>query len=142
MNGNNGVNRIQELVYELNVGSAMTTDAITVSSGLPMASVREVLRSKKISGMPVVDNGKVVGIISIEDFIKWLADDGCDCTVGDKMSTNIVSVFSDEPLVHVVSKLESHGYGRLPVIDRKTSPFVMIPASLPVFLSSCLPVCR
>lgn len=120
MNGNNGVNRIQELVYELNVGSAMTTDAITVSSGLPMASVREVLRSKKISGMPVVDNGKVVGIISIEDFIKWLADDGCDCTVGDKMSTNIVSVFSDEPLVHVVSKLESHGYGRLPVIDRKT----------------------
>ena len=120
MNSNNGVNRIQELVYELNVGSAMTTDAITVSPGLPMADVREVLRSKKISGMPVVEDGKIVGIISIEDFIKWLADDGCDCRVEDKMSTKIVSVYSDEPLVHVVSKLESHGYGRLPVIDRKT----------------------
>lgn len=120
MNGDNSVNKIQELVYELNVGSAMTKDAISVPPELKMADVREVLRSKKISGMPVVKDGKIVGIISIEDFIKWLADDGCECTVGEKMSTDIVSVYSDEPLVHVVSKLENHGFGRLPVIDRKT----------------------
>jgi anti-sigma regulatory factor (Ser/Thr protein kinase)/predicted transcriptional regulator len=85
-----------------------------------MAEVREVLRSKKISGMPVARDGRVVGVISIEDFIKWLADDGCNCSVSDKMSTKVVSVYVDEPLVHVVSKLESHGYGRLPVLDRKT----------------------
>ncbi|MBT3274937.1 MAG: CBS domain-containing protein [Spirochaetales bacterium] len=114
------VNKIQELVYELNAGSVMTTDVTTVAPELPMSEVREVLRVKKISGMPVVANGKVVGVISIEDFIKWLADNSEECQVKDKMSKNIVSVYSDEPLVHVVNKLEVKGYGRLPVIDRKT----------------------
>ena len=120
MNGDSQVNRIQELVYELNVGSAMKTGVISVPPELPMGEIREILRSRKISGMPVVNRGKVVGIISLEDFIKWLADDGCACTVGDKMSTKPVTVYADEPLVHVVSMLDELGYGRLPVLDRKT----------------------
>ena len=121
MNEAQTVNKIQELVYELNVGAAMTRDVITISPDLMMSELREILRQNKISGVPVTDNGKLVGIVSIEDFINWLADDGRDCPVADKMSKEVVSAYSDEPLVHIVSTLDDRGFGRLPVLDRSTS---------------------
>lgn len=121
MNEAQTVNKIQELVYELNVGAAMTRDVITISPDLMMSELREILRQNKISGVPVTDNGILVGIVSIEDFINWLADDGRDCPVADKMSKDVVSAYSDEPLVHIVSTLDDRGFGRLPVLDRSTS---------------------
>ncbi|TFG63703.1 MAG: CBS domain-containing protein, partial [Spirochaetales bacterium] len=120
MSDRNWGNKILELAYELNAGEAMTTTVISVTPDISMNQVREIFRSKKISGMPVLQDGNLVGILSLEDFIKWLADDRCDCLVADKMSKTVDSVFTDEPLVHVASRLETRGYGRLPVIDRKT----------------------
>lgn len=113
-------NKILELAYELNAGEAMSRNVIVVPPDLPMSEVREIFRSKKISGMPVVKNGNLLGILSLEDFIKWLADDRCDCLVEEKMTKNVDSVFSDVPLIQVASKLETLGYGRMPVLDRKT----------------------
>lgn len=115
------INRIQELVYELQANSAMTKDFISVSPEINMEELRNVLRDNRISGVPVVSEKKLVGIVSIEDFLNWLADDGSRCSISEKMSRDVVTVYADEPLVHVVSKLEKHGYGRLPVLDRETS---------------------
>ena len=120
------INKVQELVYELNVGSAMTTNVITISPHVRMVELRDILRSNKISGVPVVKDGKIIGIVSLEDFIKWLADDRRDCTAADIMTRKVVTVFSDEPLVHVVGKIDGDGFGRLPVIDRRTGNLVGI----------------
>ena len=115
------INRIQELVYELSAESAMTKEFIAVSPEIGMEELRTVLRDNRISGVPVVEKKRLVGIVSIEDFLNWLADDGSKCPISEKMSKNVVSVYADEPLVHVVSKLEKYGYGRLPVLDRRSS---------------------
>ena len=115
------INRIQELVYELRADSAMTKNFISVRPETGMKELRAVLRDNRISGVPVVENEHLVGIVSIEDFLNWLADDGSERMIAEKMSREVVTVYSDEPLVHVVSKLDKHGYGRLPVLDRQTS---------------------
>ncbi len=114
------VTRVQELVYELNAASAMSENVITVGETATMSEVRALLKENRISGLPVVTEGKLVGIISIEDFIEWLADGAEECTVADRMTRKVKWVFSDEPLIHVVSTLERLGYGRLPVLDRKS----------------------
>ena len=67
------VSKLQELAYELKVGQAMTTDMVTVSLETTIAEFREVLRSNRISGTPVVNGGDLVGIISVEDLINALA---------------------------------------------------------------------
>ena len=114
------ITRVQELIYELRVGEVMTKDVISVSSSTAMNELRETLRRNRISGVPVMDDGRLVGVISIEDFIRWLADGGVDCLIGERMSTRLWTICDDEPLIQAVNKLERFGFGRLPVIDRNS----------------------
>lgn len=113
------ITRLQELVYELRVRDAMTTRLVTVTPQTTMAEFREVLRANRISGTPVVEGGRMVGIISIEDLIKALAAGELNATVGEKMTPHPVTLYDDEPLIHAVGKFSSLGYGRFPVINRQ-----------------------
>ena len=115
-----GITRVQELIYELRVGEVMVKDVISVAPSTPMKELRNVLKQNRISGAPVVDNGQVVGIISIEDFINWLVDGGPNCPIGERMSRSLWTIHSDEPLIRAVNKLERFGFGRLPVLDRSS----------------------
>jgi CBS domain-containing protein/anti-sigma regulatory factor (Ser/Thr protein kinase) len=116
---NSEFTKVQELVYKLQVRDAMTKNLITTDPGTLMSELREILRSNRISGTPVIKEDRLVGLISIEDFIKWLAEGGKKCTIKDRMSTDIKLLYEDEPLIHAVSKLEQTDFGRFPVVDRK-----------------------
>ncbi len=110
--------RTQELIYEMRADDVMTRDVVTVAPTTSMSKLREVLRVNRISGTPVISEGRLVGIISIEDFIKWLAGDHPDVTVETRMTKDVITVCDDDVLVQVVSKLDQYGYGRLPVVKR------------------------
>lgn len=112
------VTKLRELAYDLRVEQAMTTGVVTVTPQTTIAEFREVLRVHHISGTPVVEDGRLVGIISTEDLIKALSAGELMATVGEKMAPNPVTVYADEPLIHAVSKFSSLGYGRFPVINR------------------------
>jgi CBS domain-containing protein/anti-sigma regulatory factor (Ser/Thr protein kinase) len=110
--------RTQELIYEMKVSEVMTHNVVTVTPETSMNELREVLRSKRISGTPVVSKGQLVGIISIEDFIKWLTSGPQKAKVGERMTRDVMTIYDDEPLVQLVSRLDQYGYGRLPVMQR------------------------
>jgi CBS domain-containing protein/anti-sigma regulatory factor (Ser/Thr protein kinase) len=113
-----GTTKAQELIYELRVGEVVRKNVITVSSSTPMSELREVLRENRISGTPVVDDERLVGLISIEDFIGWLVDGGPHCPISERMSTELCTIYDDEPLIRAVNKLARFGFGRLPVVHR------------------------
>ncbi len=112
------VTKLQELTYELKAGDAMTRKVITVTPQTTMAEFREILRAHRISGTPVLEDSRLVGIISIEDLIKALASGESNATVGEKMTRTVKTLYADEPLVHVVGQFTRLGYGRFPVVDR------------------------
>lgn len=112
------ISRLQALAYELKVEQAMTANVITVSPEATMAEFREILRANRISGTPVVEAGRLTGIISIEDLIKALAAGEMSATVADKMTSPPVTLYADEPLVHAVIKFSQLGFGRFPVVNR------------------------
>jgi CBS domain-containing protein/anti-sigma regulatory factor (Ser/Thr protein kinase) len=120
------VGKIQELAYELKVEEAMKQDVLTARPEDTMEDVREILREHKISGTPVVEGGELVGIVSIEDLIKSLLEGKTKDKLKDKMSTNLVTLYADEPLVHALNEFERYHFGRFPVIDRKTKRLVGI----------------
>ena len=120
------ITRVQELTYELKVGDVMTTDVVTVSPKDTMNELREVLRTKRISGTPVVEGGQLVGIVSIEDLVKCLAKREMDAFVEEKMSKEVETLYADESLIHAVSKFDRSGFGRLPVIERDQGKLVGI----------------
>jgi CBS domain-containing protein/anti-sigma regulatory factor (Ser/Thr protein kinase) len=114
-----GITKLQDLAYELRVEQAMTRDVISVSPGATMAEFREVLRVNRISGAPVVEAGRMVGIISIEDLIKAVAAGEMSARVDRKMTSNPTTLYADEPLVHAVSRFSQLRFGRFPVINRQ-----------------------
>jgi CBS domain-containing protein/anti-sigma regulatory factor (Ser/Thr protein kinase) len=114
------ITKIQEMVYELKISDVMKQDVITVEPHTLMSELRTILRDTRISGTPVIKNDKLIGIISIEDFIKWLTEGAEDISVESRMSSKVKTAYSDEPLVHAIGALEKYGYGRLPIIERET----------------------
>jgi len=110
------VTKVQELLYELTVRDVMKRDVITIPVQTRMGELREILRAGNISGAPVVDEDRLVGIISLQDFIDWLAEGQPDSPVAERMTTNVKTVYSDESLVSAVDKFEKFGFGRFPVI--------------------------
>ena len=114
------ISKIQELVYEIRVGEVMKKEVFTVSPRTHMSVLRVILKENRFSGAPVIDKGELVGIISIEDFIKWLAAREEDCPISEKMTGNVRTLYSDEPLTQAINKFDQHGFGRFVVIDRES----------------------
>jgi CBS domain-containing protein/anti-sigma regulatory factor (Ser/Thr protein kinase) len=113
------ITRAQELVYELRVKEVMKTEVITVSPGSTMRELMAVLRVNRISGTPVVENGNLIGIISIEDLIKAFARQRFDDLVSDHMTRRVIAVGADEHAVQAVKLFAQYGFGRLPVTDKE-----------------------
>lgn len=113
------ITKLKELTYELRVEQAMTRNLITVSPETTMSEFREVLRANRISGTPVIESGRMVGIVSIEDLIKALSAGELNSTVSEKMARDPVTLYADEPLVEAVGKFGKFRFGRLPVINQQ-----------------------
>ena len=63
----------QEIQYHLRnikVASAMTADPLVVSPKTPLVEAAKLLHAYRIGSLPVVEKGKVVGIISVTDLLK------------------------------------------------------------------------
>ncbi len=126
VNGTLQTTRTQEMIYELRVQQAMTKQVITVEPENTMADVSRVLEENRHSGMPVMKGKEMVGIVSVEDLVRSFQQGNSSQPVKQWMSKNVTTLYADEPLVHAVQKFERHGYGRFPVIDRKTKALVGI----------------
>jgi nucleotide-binding universal stress UspA family protein/CBS domain-containing protein len=56
------------------VKDAMTEHAITVTPETPVAEAARLLRERKIGGLPVIEQGKLVGMITITDVLQALTE--------------------------------------------------------------------
>lgn len=58
---------------ETKVTQVMTPSPITVGSGADLQAAAKMLLQHAISALPVVDDGKLVGILSEKDFVRHFA---------------------------------------------------------------------
>ena len=112
-----GISKIQELVYELKIKQVMTTPVVTVSPETTMGELKELLRTRRISGTPVMEKGRLVGIVSIEDLIKALVEGKIDARVSERMTRQVVTLRAEESVIEAVKKFSESSLGRLPVLD-------------------------
>ena len=109
--------KIQELIYELPIERVMKKDVIKVSPETSMTELKEVLRIKRISGVPVVDENRLIGGISIEDLIKALVEGDIEAPVRKRMTTRMITVRENESVVEAVKKFTQYKVGRLLVVN-------------------------
>lgn len=109
--------KAQELVYELKIGDIMTRRLITVTPETTMREVKQVLRDHRISGLPVMRDEHLVGIVSIEDLIRALEANDLDTDVNSYMSSLVRTIGEGESAVRALNAFGKAGVGRLPVVD-------------------------
>jgi CBS domain-containing protein len=109
---------VQELIYELTIEQVMTRDVISIAPNETMRDLKELLRAKRISGVPVVQNGDLVGVVSIERVIRSLEAGEQDTLVRDHMTGEPCVMRADETLIMAVNQFNRTGYGRFPVVDQ------------------------
>ncbi|MFB3852072.1 MAG: CBS domain-containing protein [Acidobacteriota bacterium] len=116
----------QELTYVLSVKDAMCKNVVKVSPYLSIKKLREILKENAISGAPVVEKGRVIGVISIEDLIKCLVKGETKAKIKDKMTKEITVCHPEDPLIKAIQIFERTGYGRLPVVEKDNNKLVGI----------------
>jgi CBS domain-containing protein len=63
---------VNYLLSRFPVKKLMSTDVITVGVGEPVGKAASIMHEHKISGLPVVDDGQVVGIITESDIFRMV----------------------------------------------------------------------
>lgn len=61
-----------EIFEKTPVVKAMTKNPVTIEANAPVDNAVEILYGKKIGALPVVENGQLVGIITITDMLELL----------------------------------------------------------------------
>jgi len=110
--------KTREFLFELKVSDVMKTDPFTAHPEQSMTEFRRLLRDRRISGTPVVEDGKVIGMITIADLIPFLTSGEQDCPVREKMTADPECLFTDQLLIHAIRQFDESGFGRYPVVER------------------------
>ena len=96
--------------------SGMILDPITIESNKTIHEALEIMAKFRISGVPVVDDGKLKGILTNRD-IRF--EDNLDLLVSDRMtSENLVTVEKGTTLDKAKSVLQKHRIEKLLVVDK------------------------
>jgi len=122
----------------MKVFDVMTTDVLTVGSETPLREVAALLARRRISGLPVVDEGRVLGVVSEGDILVkergphaerpgWfgvLFEDRAAAelklgarTAGTAMTAPALTIAPDRTVAEAAGVMVDEGVNRLPVVN-------------------------
>ena len=113
------ITRVEELAYEIKVEEVMTRNAVTIPVTDPMRTALNIFRDMHISGAPVMNGQQMVGILSIEDLIRCMADNDLSAPISKYMTDKVISISHNEPVVEALKFFVNTRHGRLPVLDEQ-----------------------
>lgn len=99
------------------LGDIMSFPVFSVSEETTMEEVAHLLRKKGCTGLPVVNNGRLAGVISRKDFKKMRKEIHMKSPVKAYMSKDVITIGLDRSPWEAVRLMMKHDIGRVPVID-------------------------
>ena len=127
------------LRHDLKARDVMTRDVLSSGRDEPVHQVAEAMAARGVSGVPVVDGGRVVGVLSEKDFFRHLSSCGGatalafvaealrrpmvapaevgEARAGDWMTSPALTVGEETSVGEVADLFRRRGVNRLPVVD-------------------------
>jgi CBS domain-containing protein len=102
----------------MQVRDVMTVGVVTVAPDTPVKEVASLLVGARISGLPVIEQGRLVGIISESDLLPLRegASGAPVQTAADVMSRKVVSLVEGMTVTQAARVLQRHRVKRAPVM--------------------------
>ncbi len=113
----------------MQIRDVMTWNVITVSSDTPIMEARKIMDAHKIRRLPVLDKGKLVGIVSKESVARTSPSPATSLsvweinyllakmTVKQIMQKKVVTVTPDTTVEAAIALAQEKGIGSLPVME-------------------------
>ena len=102
----------------LHISSVMVKDVFTVPQSMQLEEVAKLMLDNGIGSVPVMDDDKMVGIVSKADFVTLATGIAFDkITVKEIMSKDLVSASPTDRLIHARRLMLESNVGRLSVLD-------------------------
>jgi CIC family chloride channel protein len=105
----------------LKVKGAMESNVLTIKPQTTMGEVANILKDYKIHAVPVVDEGKLTGIVTKVDVVKMISGKQPDTPAKQIMNPELIVTFPEESLFDAMNKMVANEISHLPVVDR-TAP--------------------
>jgi CBS domain-containing protein len=126
----------------MTAGDIMTRNVITVPPDADVAEIARIMLDKRVSGLPVVENGAPIGIISESDLLRrpetgteWHAPSWLELflsrsslaadyvrtharTARDVMTKELITASEDTPVSEIAELMETHRIKRVPVLGQ------------------------
>jgi CBS domain-containing protein/uncharacterized membrane protein YuzA (DUF378 family) len=102
------------------VREVMTPKPATVAPSTPIAEAARMLKQHDVGSLPVVDAGRLTGIVSDRDIALGVVAEARDpgtVTAGDVASGNLTTVGPDQTLDDALHLMARKQVRRLPVVD-------------------------
>jgi CBS domain-containing protein len=119
---------------DIKVQDCMTAPAVTISATASLRDAEQVMKEYSIRHLPVVRDGKLVGILSSGDLRRASPSDAVSLSIWEinylwdrlkvesAMTTHVFTVAPDTPVVEAVRLMLEHRFNSLPVIDAARHP--------------------
>ncbi|VGO16596.1 Serine/threonine-protein kinase RsbT [Pontiella desulfatans] len=111
--------RVQELIYGLRISEVMTSKVFAVSRNCTMRDVQTIMKNNSITGVPVVDNKRVVGIITMNDLMNALEQGAMEEGVTKWMVGEVQTLAEEMPLSFAISAFGKFSFRQFPVVNKK-----------------------
>lgn len=107
-----------EVLDSMTVEEAMVKDVVTLSSKLTVAEALQGIKGTGISGFPVLNNGRLIGMVSKSDIGTNFAKGNCDLLIEKLCEKKIIKIHPDQSLMVALHRLNKFQVSRLPVVSR------------------------
>jgi len=97
----------------------MTKTVLTATRDMSLSEAAALMRDGDMGAVPVVDDGKLVGIVTDRDIVVRAVAEGKDAAthVGDVMTTELFTVTPDDFVFEAIRLMGDKQIRRVPVID-------------------------
>ncbi len=102
---------------EEQIAMLMTRNPVTISPDKSIVDAARVILEKKIRRLPVVDDHSLMGIITIADIVGAIARLNITSPISGYIGDNVVSVWSDTPIVVVGAIMDLADVKAVPILD-------------------------
>ncbi len=104
---------------DVTVGDIMTPRAQlkTVEAETDLRSLTQRMFRERHTGYPVIENGQLVGLVTLEDARSGGESALDQLSVGDVMTDELQTISSDIPVIIAIERMQRERIGRLLVVD-------------------------
>ncbi len=95
----------------------MKKEIKTITPEATIEEVAKIFYTMRIHRLPVVENGKLVGIVTPTDLLKIISGMKTTLTAEDVINTTCVTAYQDEPLTYTIPAMRISDVTALPVLD-------------------------